>query len=228
MSRLDRLIGELRTFYGRLPAPPADPFTLFVWEVLSVHSTPRKRDAALGALKRTRALTPDAMWRAAPKKLEEAVALAGPYLEQRLQALKTGVGVFRRSPNLPALIRGPLPAARRALKTLPQMGEGGAYRMLLFAAGHPVFPVDARVSRVARRLGYGGGQTGFAKTARAIRSDVAVELPADPDAYRLASVYLNHHGATTCTEADPHCHVCPLRVDCPEGKRREGDPGRSH
>src|SRR4029077_7507379 len=164
MSRLETLIDALQTFYADIPSPPRDPFTLFVWEVLSVHSTPRKRDAALGALKRARALTPDAMWRVAQKKLEESVALAGPYLEQRVRALKTGVDVFRRTPSLPAVIRGPLPAAFRALKGLPQMGEGGAYRMLLFAAGHPVFPVDARVGRVARRLGYGDGQTGFAKT----------------------------------------------------------------
>ena len=59
--------------------------------MLSVHSTPRKRDAAFGALKRIRALTPDAMWRAPQKKLEESVALAGPYAEQRLRALRTGV-----------------------------------------------------------------------------------------------------------------------------------------
>lgn len=220
MSRVERLVGELRGFYGRLPVPPADPFTLFVWEVLSVHSTPRKRDAALGALKRARALTPDSMWRVAQKKLEESVALAGPYSEQRVRALKTGVDVFRRAPGLPAVIRGPLPAAFRALKGLPQMGEGGAYRMLLFAAGHPVFPVDARVSRVARRLGYGDGQTGFAKTARSIRTAVSAELPATPGAYGRAFVYLNHHGATTCTEADPHCRVCPLLQECPEGKRR--------
>ena len=57
------------------------------------------------------------------------------------------------------------------------MGEGGAYRMLLFAAGHAVLPVDARVSRVARRLGYGDTGADFAKTARAIRSAVSAELP---------------------------------------------------
>ena len=220
MSRIERLLGELRRFYGRLPAPPADPFTLFVWEVLSAHSTPRKRDAALGALKRARALTPDAMSRVAQKKLEESVSLAGPYLEQRLRALRIGVDMFRRAPGLPAVIRGPLAGARRALKGLPQMGDGGAYRMLLFAAGHPVLPVDARVSRVARRLGYGEGQSGFAKTARAIRAAVSAELPAEPDAYRRAYTYLNHHGAATCTDADPHCHICPLLKDCPEGRRR--------
>jgi endonuclease-3 len=149
---VDSLIDRLEKFYGALPAPPRDPFTLFVWEVLSPHASPQKRDAALAALKRARALTPDAMWRAPQKTLESSVALAGPYLEQRLKALKTGVDIFRRTPTLAATIRGPIVAARRALKGLPQMGEGGAYRMLLFAADQPALPVDARVSRVARRL----------------------------------------------------------------------------
>jgi len=63
--------------------------------------------------------------------------------------------MFRRAPELPALIKGPLPGARRALKGLPQMGEGDQHRMLLFAAEHPVLPVDAPLSRVAQRLGYG-------------------------------------------------------------------------
>src|SRR6266436_3553851 len=125
MSRLESLLSALERFYGVLPSPPRDPFALFVWEVLSVHSTPRKRDAALSALKRIRALTPDAMWRAPRKKLEESVAVAGPYAENRLRALRTGVDLFRRSPGLPAVIRGPLAAARRALKPFPQLGEAG-------------------------------------------------------------------------------------------------------
>src|SRR5437867_9061214 len=132
MSRLATLIDALQRFYAALPSPPRDPFGLFVWEVLSVHSTPRKRDAALGALKRIRALTPDAMWRAPQKKLEESVALAGPYLENRITALRTGVDLFRRSRDLPKIVAGPLVPARRALKPFPQLGETGAHRMLLF------------------------------------------------------------------------------------------------
>ena len=117
MSRLETLVDALQKFYGALHSPPHDPFGLFVWEVLSVHSTPRKRDAAFGALRRIRALTPDAMSRAPQKKLEESVALAGPYAEQRLRALRTGVDRFRRSPELPKVIRGPLPAARLVAET---------------------------------------------------------------------------------------------------------------
>ena len=219
-SRLERLIDALKGFYGALPAPPSDPFQLFVWEVLSVHSTPHKRDAAMAALKRNRALTPDAMWKVAQKKLEDSLRLAGPYLEQRVNALRTGVDIFRRAPTLPKVIRGPLPAARKALKGMPQMGEGGAYRMLLFTADHPVMPVDARVNRVACRLGYGPKQSTFSKTARAVREAVAAELPNTLAAYRRTYIYLDHHGAATCTEADPHCLVCPLLKDCPEGQRR--------
>lgn len=220
VSRLETLLTALQSFYGALPKPPRDPFTLFVWEVLSAHSTPRKRDAALAALKRIRALTPDAMWRAPQKKLEQSVALAGPYAENRLQALRTGVDLFRRSPNLPAVIRGPLPAARRALKPLPQLGETGAHRVLLFAADHSILPVDARVNRVGRRLGYGEAGDDFKRQARSVQEALTRELPASVDAFRRAFLYLSHHGGATCTESDPHCAVCPLLNDCPEGKKR--------
>jgi endonuclease III len=219
-SHFEALLAALQQFYGALPSPPRDPFTLFVWEVLSNHSTPAKREAALTALRRARALTPDAMWRTPPKTLEAAVAKAGPYAEHRLLALRKGVDRFRRAPDLPAIIRGPVAPAMRALKGMPLMGEGGAYRMLLFAADHPVLPVDARVSRVARRLGFGEQLADFTKTARAIRQAMSSELPPEPDAYRRAFIYLSHHGASTCTEADPHCGVCPLLKACPEGKKR--------
>jgi endonuclease III len=220
-SRLETHVAALQKFYGPLPAPPRDPFTLFVWEIMSGHSTPRKRDAALAALKKIPALTPDAMWRAPQKKLEKAVAAAGPYTEQRLLALRKGVDHFRRAPDLTKTIRGPLAPARRSIKGLPQMGgDGGAYRMLLFAADHAVLPVDARLSRVARRLGYGAGEefTDWAQQARAIRHAIARDLPADVDLYRRTFIYLSHHGGATCTEADPHCRVCPLRADCPSAR----------
>jgi endonuclease III len=221
-SRLERIVATLKRCYGPLVSPPSDAFTLFVWEILSNHSTPRKRDAALAALKRHRALTPDAMWNAAPRKLEESVALAGPYRDQRLQGLRTGVDVFRRTPTLPSVVRGPAAAALRQLKQLPRLtGESGPYRMLLFAGDHAVLPVDARVTRVATRLGYGERSTNFTKTARSIRVAVAAELPHSVDAYRQAYTYLAHHGAATCSETNPRCDECRLLHDCPFGTSRD-------
>jgi len=221
-TRLQTLLSRLQQFYGLLPAPPRDPFAIFLWETLSVSTTPARRDAAVGALKRIRVLTPDAMWRAPQKKLAEAVALAGPYQEQRLRALRTGVDLFRRSPKLPAVIRGPLGAARRALKPFPQLGDAYARRMLLFAAGRCVLGVDTHVSRVGRRLGYGKGGDDARKSIRSVQRALSCELEHDADGFRRASVYLSHHAQATCTEADPHCSVCPLLQDCPEGKIRAG------
>lgn len=215
VSRFEGLLDALQSFYGALPQPPREPFPLFVWEVLSARSTPRKRDAAFAALKRIRALTPDAMWRAPQKKLEDAVRLAGPYSEQRLLALRAGVDLFRRSPDLPAVIRGPLAAARRTLKAVPQLGEAGAHRMLLFAASHPILPVDAGVSRVARRLGHGHADEDLREQARSVRTALVAELPQTVEAFQRAYLYLSHHSAATCTETDPHCSICPLVRDCP-------------
>jgi endonuclease-3 len=220
VASLEQRLVKLQQFYGTLSAPPRDPFILFVWEVLSAHSTPRKTDAALNTLKRLRALTPDSLWKAPPAKLEEAVRQAGPYLEQRLGALRTGAEIFRRSPKLPATIRGPLPAARRALKPLPQLGEAGAQRMLLFAADHPLLPVDARVNRVGVRLGYAPSGQDFRRSARAVQRAMTAELQPGADRFRRAFLYLSHHGGSTCTEREPHCSVCPILAGCPEGERR--------
>ena len=206
VSRLERLVGQLREFYGLLPTPPSDAFQLFVWEVLSHQSTPQQRNSAITTLKRNLALTPDSMSKVAKKKLEESVRLTGSYVEQRLRALRTAITVFQRHPDLPAAIKGPVPEAQQALSLLPQMSDGGADRMLLFAGDHLVFPLDAGVGRVVRRLGY---------------DDAPVsELPATLDAYRRACTYLTHHAAATCTEKDPHCTVCPLLTDCPYGQSR--------
>ena len=219
-SRIDRLVAKLKKFYGALPPPPADPFTLFVWEILSNHSTQKKRAAAMAALKKYGALTPDGMWNCAPRKIEKSIALAGPYTAQRIQGLKKGIEAFRRNPDLSSAIKGPMPGALRALKGIPLMGEGGGYRMLLFPGEQPVLPVDARVARVATRLGYGEKSDNFGKTAKSIREAVARQASTSLKTYREMYVYFEHHGTTTCTETDPRCGKCPLLKDCSFGQAR--------
>ena len=105
------------------------------------------------------------------------------------------------------------------------MGEGGAYRMLLFAGDRPVLPVDARVSRVARRLGYGSAESTFTRTVRSVRESLEGELPQTVASYRRAFLYLSHHGAATCAEANPHCQVCPRQGHVPGGRQEIDDCG---
>lgn len=214
------LVAALERFYGPLPAPPSDPFRYYVWEVLSAHTTPGRRDAAYAALLKIPALTPDAMFRVARGRLMAALAHAGPYQEQRLHALLLGVEQFRRQPAFAAIVRGALPRARRLLARLPRLGEGGVHRMLLFGGQHCVLPIDRDVARLVSRLA--GPEVRHRQTPprlRPVRRTLEAGLPRDERAFRRAALYLRHHAVQTCAD-EPHCSVCPVGEGCPS--RRDG------
>ena len=196
------VMDRLERFYGPLPQPPGDAFALYVWEVLGVHTTATRRDAAVGALRRIPAFTPDSMGRAPRAKLETAVALAGAYREERLRALTAGVEVFKRNLDLPDRLRADLATAREALAMLPHLTVLSGQHLLLFAGRHPLLPNDVHVERVLARL-------------RTEREAIMKELGGVLTAIQRATLYLSHHGRSTCLESDPICHVCPLRTECP-------------
>jgi endonuclease III len=197
-----QVIDRLERFYGPLPQPPEDPFALYVWEVLGVHTTPARRSAAMSALRRIPALTPDSMARAPRARIEGAVALAGPYREERLRALSAGVDLFKRNRDLAARLRGDRAAAEDALALLPHLTTVSGQWLLLFAGRHPLLPDDSHLRRVLERL-------------RTTGDIVARDLGDVITALQRASIYLSHHGRTTCQETDPMCHICPLRSSCP-------------
>jgi endonuclease III len=196
------LMDKLERFYGALPLPPEDPFALYVWEVLGVRTTAARRDAAMSALRRIPALTPDSMGKLARATFEKAVALAGPYRDERLRALTSGVDVFKRNRDLPRKLRSDIDAAREALALLPHLTSTSGQWLLLFAGRHPLFPGDSDLQRVLARL-----QTDADAAADQLGSVLT--------AMQRATLYLSHHGRATCVESDPLCHICPLRSECP-------------
>ncbi|HTG89006.1 MAG TPA: hypothetical protein VL914_02390 [Vicinamibacterales bacterium] len=197
-----KVMDRLERFYGPLPQPPGEPFALYAWEVLGVHTTAARRDAAMSALRRIPALTPDSMGRAPRATLESAVALSGPYREERLRALVAGVDVFKRHRDLADRLRGDATAAIGALALLPYLTTISGQRLLLFAGHHPLLPDDPHLQRVLARL-----QTASEAVSREL-GDVLTAI-------QRATLYLSHHGRSTCLESNPLCHVCPLRSECP-------------
>ena len=183
--------------------------------MLSVGATPARRDAAFNALKRIPALTPDAMARVPQAKLEAAVALAGPRKDERVRALRAGAEQFRRNPPLVAdLESGNLGRAVRAASRVPHLGRAAALRLILFSTGHPVLPLDEHALRVARRVGYGADHPHPRRMLRLVRQALMRESGREAESLKLVAQYLSHHGIATCTDASPHCNVCPLAPDC--------------
>jgi endonuclease III len=210
------LVDRLRAFYGALPVPPPLPFAVYVWEVLSVGTTPVRRDAAFAALKKIPALTSDAIGRVPQAKLEAAVALAGPMKDERIRALRAGSDVFRRNPSLAADLTGPAGRALRAVRRVPHLGRASSMRLLLFSGAASVLPLDEHALRVALRLGYAPGPADRppARVLSLVRQALMRESGRESATLRLLSQYFTYHGLSTCTETAPHCSVCPLAHDC--------------
>lgn len=214
------MIQTLREFYGLQPTPPADLFQFFVWEILSEQALPARRDLAWQQLRRIPALTPDAMFRLPARELLEAVGIAGPHRETKVERLRGVIGEFRRHRDIlsvEALSHAHMVAAVRALRRLDQVPRATRARAILFAVGVLVLPIDDEVNRVVGRL------MGQPKNRRrsAARRWLADRVPADLPHYRDAILYLRHHALHTCLAVGPHCGVCPLRQVCASVQRSD-------
>ena len=221
---MTNLVSALAAFYGPLPQPPADPFGAYVWEVLGMKTMAARRDSALAALRRVPAMTPDSMRKLGRGKLDAIVRLCGPFVDERITALETGVDVFRRRRNLPEELKGPLRTAWLAVKDLPHLGDGAAARLLLFASPHAIVPVDAPVARLAVRLGLVAPIDNGRRLTRSVRRAFKSVLPEEQAELRRAMIYVAHHAQNTCVEFDPHCTICPLAAECQEGLCRSRSP----
>jgi endonuclease-3 related protein len=104
-------------------------------------------------------------------------------------------------------------ALRRTLLATHGIGPETADDIVLYAAGQPVFVVDAYTRRIFARLGY------CPPTGRYddLQSMFMRSLPPDAALFGEYHALLVRLGKTTCTKAIPRCLVCPLRDICPTG-----------
>src|SRR5262245_30035915 len=63
---------------------------------------------------------------------------------------------FIGNPDWPKRCGAPIPRAMRAARKVPDLDRASSLRLLLFAGGHAIVPVDESVLRAAPRLGYAG------------------------------------------------------------------------
>ncbi len=214
------MIHALREFYGLQATPPGDLFQFFVWEILSEQALPARRDLAWQALKRIPALTPDAMFRAPAKALLDAVGIAGPHREEKIERIHATVGEFRRHRgvlDLETLRHSSLFAAGRALRTLTHIHPSVRARAHLFVLNRQVLPIDPEIHRVVGRLMSVPPNRHRGESRRWLFGRLAPDLGTLRDAVN----YLRHHAQHTCLKVAPHCGVCPLRANCPHARSRD-------
>ena len=212
--RLSTIASRLAAVYGVPRRRREDPLGSLIATVLSQNTSDVNSGRAYRSL-RTAFPSWSALAAAAPRGIERAIRHGGlariksRRIHELLRALKRREGRY----DLRVLCRLPAAEAEARLSGLPGVGPKTRACVLLFACGHPAFPVDTHVRRIAGRLGLVGPRVSAA-AAHAILG------PAVPEGRHL-ELHLNliRLGRELCRARAPRCPACPLRALCDHGRR---------
>jgi endonuclease-3 len=213
---LKTVVRKLARRYGVLEKVPASgAFELILWENVAYLADDGQRGKALALLKKSVGTTPAAVLKA-PAAALRAVArhgiLAARFAEKLREAARIAVDEY--DGDLDRVVAGPVPAAKKALRRFPGIGNPGAEKILLFLRRHPSLAAESNGLRVLTRLGLCRDEKSYAATYAAACDVAARELGNDVDVLLTAHRLLRRHGQELCTRSAPRCEACPLREDC--------------
>ena len=225
---LIEILNQLEKFYGpQEPSFPVDPYEFLVWWYCGYPAS----DAACGkgwnSLIREVGTDPGRLLKAKPAKLAAAIKAGGivPELRaQRLQELAFRVE-NEFGGDLRAAVAGPVPKARKLLKSFHGIADPGADRILLFAGISPIATVPSNCAGVLLRILKGSAGENYSATYREEQRVMAGELPATFDARTRAYLLLKRHGQELCKRTNPKCPECPVRPRCSYASLNSRDSG---
>ncbi|MCD5408187.1 endonuclease III domain-containing protein [Candidatus Bipolaricaulota bacterium] len=219
MSQIAGLLLEIYRRLLRAYGPqgwwPADtPFEVMVGALLTQATAWRNVERAIARLKEAGALSPKGIAALSQRRLEELIRPSG-FFRQKARRLKALVELVLNQGGVEGLLSLPPEELRETLLSVPGIGPETADSILLYAAGHPVFVVDAYTIRILTRLGLLGGEPARYEEVQELFEK---NLPPDPQLYAEYHALLVRHAKDHC-RARPRCGGCPLGELCPASGR---------
>lgn len=151
-EKVQKIIKILEKFYSKVPIPlkHKNPYTLLVAVVLSGQSTDKIVNKVTPELFRL-SDTPGKMAKLPVTKIREVIKPAGlsPAKSKNIKALSQ---IIVKNHN------SEVPQTFAALEELPGVGHKTASVVMSQAFGHPAFPVDTHIHRLAYRWGLSNGK----------------------------------------------------------------------
>ncbi len=136
-----------------------------------------------------------------------------------------GLGYYKRASNLHALSRvvgktygGKLPEDPVELDKLPGVGRYTAGAIACFAYEKAVPAVDTNVSRVIRRVFYGGVRDQVPGVRETWQTAATLVPKTGKRAWKFNQAIMEL-GAVVCTARKPRCPECPVQPECKTGRR---------
>ncbi|KYF75050.1 endonuclease III [Sorangium cellulosum] len=200
MKRADKAarIGEILDRLYPQPAIPLvheDPYSLLVAVMLSAQTTDKMVNAVTPALL-ARARTPAEMAEVPVEEIARLIRTVGlaPTKAKNLKAL---------SERIAREHGGVVPASFEALEALPGVGHKTASVVMAQAFGHPAFPVDTHIHRLAFRWGLSSGKN-VVETER----DLKRTFP--PEQWNKLHLQLIYFGREHCPALRHDLASCPI------------------
>jgi len=193
-----------------------DWLEICVGAILVQHTAWANVERALDRLRGAGALSLTALATLPEAELAELVRPAGMPL-QKAHRLKQFAALVERRGGPERLLSRPVDELRTALLDTPGIGPETADVILLYAAGRPVFAIDAYARRLFRRLGLGPQGERYDTWQRWFEE----RIPGDVGLYRRYRAGIVLHCKETC-RARPRCPDCCLLDVCPTGQSTLG------
>lgn len=216
VSILD-VLDQLERFYGpQEPSFPTEPYEFLIWWYCGYPASDAACSKGWTALTREVGIAPDQLLKAKPAKLSAALKAGGMLPELRAERLKeVALRVNDEfGGDLRAGLVGPIPQARKKLKSFPSIADPGADRILLFGGISPIAAVPSNCVHVLDRILHSSETRNYSAAYREAQRALAADLPEKFDLRARAYLLLKKHGQDTCKRTNPKCQICPVRANC--------------
>jgi endonuclease III len=211
LDRLEKHYGKLR------PMGPSDPYEMILYANCGYPANDITCRKGFDPLRTQVGLKPEQILAASDTKLAAIMRLGGIVPELRAARLKQIASLVQEEygGNLAAVLKKPLPEAKKVLKRFPTIGDPGAEKILLFTKMSPVPAVPSAFVHVLHRLGFGKEAKSYSTGYRSAQDAIRTGLPPDCAALMRAYLLFQQHGRELCKRSRPMCRSCPLAHDCP-------------
>lgn len=200
--------------------PAESPFEMIIGAILTQNTNWTNVEKAIANLRAADTLSLERINRLRPEELEELIRPSG-FFRQKARRLQDVARFLLASceGDLERLFARNLDELRTLLLALPGIGPETADSILLYAAGHPSFVIDAYTLRIFRRLGLLPDDSDYDQARQFFMSN----LPADPELFNEYHALVVRLAKEHCRKQQPRCANCPLRCVCRHGNLVPGD-----
>ncbi|MFA5240598.1 MAG: endonuclease [Phycisphaerae bacterium] len=189
--------------------PGETPFEVMVGAILTQSASWHNVEIAITSLKQAGVLSPKTLREISPEELGRLIHSSGYYnaKAKKLKALVEWLGQYEDDPD--KAFAGKLDDKRRELLNIHGIGPETADSILLYAAGKPVFVIDAYTRRITERIDIAPQRDTYEAYQRLFMSNLEPDAPLFNEYHAL----LVKLGKDVCRKK-PLCPACCLKEVC--------------